>query len=508
MITSDPKTQISRLAGLFLAVFVAVLVVAAAQGQAQEAPAAKRLAYSASATAADTQGPAKQIPTFTKDVVPILQRSCQSCHRPESIAPMSLLTYEQVRPWATAIKKRVAAREMPPWFIDRNVGITKFKDDPSLSDEEIATIVKWADGGSPMGDPADMPPPVKFPDPTAWQLGTPDLIVESKPITVPAAAPDSWGDLESEAPAVTEDRWIKAVEVKPVMGYNVVHHSGAFQVFDEGLQGGTALGRTRVTMPALGDTLLTMYVVGKNGDTSPEGTGRLLKAGSRIRFNYHLHSVGVETVAKLAVGFHFYPKGYVPKYQLQTDVWGGDYEREFELPAGAANVRSDAYAMLTKPAVITQFEPHMHNRGKAMCLELIYPPETLPGETNPLRRHPKSTYSKHAIDTEMISCVDRFNFGWLRAYIYADEVAPVVPAGTILHFIMWHDNSTANKLNWDSTNWVGWGQRSIDEMNHAWMGYYYISEEDYQQRIAARRGKAADFAKAENANKVTGKPVD
>src|SRR5215813_13545502 len=130
--------------------------------------------------------------TFTKDVAPILQKSCQVCHRPGAIAPMSLLTYDDARPWARAIREKVAKREMPPWYIDRNVGITEFKDDPSLSDADIATIVKWVDGGAPMGNPADMPPPRKFSDLEQWHIGKPDHVVTMpKPYILPANGPDN-----------------------------------------------------------------------------------------------------------------------------------------------------------------------------------------------------------------------------------------------------------------------------------------------------------------------------
>src|SRR2546428_13162678 len=117
------------------------------------------LASSSWETAAQTPAAQAAAATFTKDVAPILQRSCQKCHRPDSMAPMSFLTYEDVRPWARAIKQKVAAREMPPWFIDRTVGISKFKDDPSLSDQEIETLAAWADAGAVRGNPADLPPP-------------------------------------------------------------------------------------------------------------------------------------------------------------------------------------------------------------------------------------------------------------------------------------------------------------------------------------------------------------
>ena len=271
----DQKRRMDWIAGsLFLAV-IAVPVVAGAQSQGSTPPA----------------------PTFTKDVAPILQRSCQNCHREGSIAPMSLLTYEETRPWARSIRQRVSLREMPPWFIDRNIGIRKFKDDISLTDAEIATITSWVDGGTLRGNPADMPPPVQFPDVNAWQLGTPDLVVEmAGERIVKATAPDWWGNAESEGPAVTEDRWIKATENRPIKGYKVVHHGGVSIVAD-GEEGS-----------------LSNYSAGKNGDFYPEGTGRLLPAGAKLRWGLHLHAIGTETVAKMATGFQFYPKGYVPKY--------------------------------------------------------------------------------------------------------------------------------------------------------------------------------------------------
>src|SRR6266550_3445582 len=124
------------------------------------------------------QIPAKpQVITFSKDVAPILQKSCQNCHRPGSIAPMSLLTYEDARPWARSIKQRVEARQMPPWHVDRTVGIRQFKDDPSLTDREIETLSAWAAAGAPRGNPADMPPPRQFDDADRWHIGKPDLIV-------------------------------------------------------------------------------------------------------------------------------------------------------------------------------------------------------------------------------------------------------------------------------------------------------------------------------------------
>src|SRR5262245_47928474 len=138
-------------------------------------------------------GPAKTV-TFTKDIAPILQRSCQNCHRPNSLAPMSLLTYEDARPYAASIKRRTAIRNrqgtMPPWYIEKDLGIQHYKNDISLSDEEIAKIAAWVDSGAPRGDPADMPPPKALVDGKAWSIGTPDLVVVTPSVRMKAVSPD------------------------------------------------------------------------------------------------------------------------------------------------------------------------------------------------------------------------------------------------------------------------------------------------------------------------------
>src|SRR5688572_5474491 len=143
------------------------------------------------------QTPAAEV-TFSKDIAPILQRSCQTCHRPDGVAPMSLVTYEEVRPWARAIKTRTGigprAGVMPPWYIEKNIGIQHYKDDPSLSDEEVAKIAKWADNGAPRGNPADMPPLKTWQDDSIWRIGKPDLVVKTKDVVVKANAPDWWGE--------------------------------------------------------------------------------------------------------------------------------------------------------------------------------------------------------------------------------------------------------------------------------------------------------------------------
>src|SRR6266850_166113 len=180
------------------------------------------------ALGADSTTPARPEVTFAKDVVPILQRSCQNCHRPGSVAPFSLLTYEDARPWAKSIKNRVAKREMPPWTLDKNVGIQEFKNDISLNDDEIAKVVKWVDSGAPMGNAADMPKARVFDDPRIWHIGNgkPDLIVSMpKPFKVPAVGADVTLEFLAET-GLTEDRYIKEIETKPdTKGFKVVHHA-------------------------------------------------------------------------------------------------------------------------------------------------------------------------------------------------------------------------------------------------------------------------------------------
>ena len=179
--------------------------------------AAEVLAAGMALTAGSASGQTGEV-TFAKDIAPILQRSCQHCHQPDSIAPMSLLTYEEARPWARAIKQRTALRRgrgaMPPWFIEKDIGIQRFKDDISLTEAEIAKIGKWADNGAPRGNPADLPPTKVFADNSAWQIGTPDLIITSPSVQMKPINPDYWGALAPVATGLTEDRYVAAMEIK------------------------------------------------------------------------------------------------------------------------------------------------------------------------------------------------------------------------------------------------------------------------------------------------------
>ncbi len=269
------------------------------------------------------QGASDEV-TFTRDIAPILQRSCQRCHHTDGVAPMPLIEYEQVRPYARMIMLRTGIRDqagtMPPWYIEKDIGIQHYKDDPSLSDEELAAIVAWVRAGAPEGDPEDMPPPLVWDDRAGWSAGEPDLIVVLPESTVASDAPDWWGDIESVPTELTEDRYVKSVEIreindvpsrnsegrKTVGGRYVVHHmiwSTRVLEVAEGEDASPASGRNR-------STGWPVHEVGRNPDIFDPDGGRLLRAGSSVVSNsVHLHSNGRDTKAHLEIGFRFHPVG-------------------------------------------------------------------------------------------------------------------------------------------------------------------------------------------------------
>jgi hypothetical protein len=412
---------------------------------------------------AAAQSAASNEVTFTKDVAPILYDACVVCHRAGEMGPMALTTYGEVRPWARSIKERVAARVMPPWHIDKDIGIQGFKDDRSLTDEQIATIVTWVDTGAPMGDPADLPQMPEFPNWSEWQIGDPDLVVRYPDYLVPAEGPDIFGSLYAPFD-LDEDRYISAIQTRPVdrSSRQVVHHALSFAVdqdYDDLTNDGTQDQ----------GVFLVEYASGKGAEQYPEDSGKLLLADKKARVSYHLHSIGEEVQAGIELGIVFHPKGTEPE-NVRWSKQLARHNTDLDIPAGMV-VRQDGYERLNMAARITAFQPHMHILGKYQCLELIYP-------TTP-------------ITSEVVSCAN-FDYNWHLVYNYADDVAPLVPAGTILHTISWHDNTEANRVNPDPTNWTGNGSRTIDEMGFAWIGWYDLTDEEYEQELAERQAATTD----------------
>jgi hypothetical protein len=408
-------------------------------------------------------------PTFTKDVAPIFQAKCEVCHRPESIAPMSLRTYEESRPWARSIKARVATRQMPPWHIDRTVGIQQFENDRSLTEEQIDTIVRWVDGGGPKGDPKEMPPALEWPSEQGWSYAAmfgqkePDLIVKSPPFTMPARGQDTWWKPTVDT-GLTEERWVRAIEIRPstVKGRRITHHALAF-LRQEDPEMGRAGG------PAGGAGLFMEWAVGKEGERMRPDTGKLMRPGARIQFDIHFSTAGEEITDSVELGIYFYPKGEQPKFKqvlaLFSGVTGGN--RNLDIKPNSIAVGQNFYAMRENGRV-ENFQPHMHLRGKAMLMEAILP----------------------SGQTQTLSYVNNFNFNWHNNYVYAKDAAPLLPKGTILRITSWHDNTASNPANPDSNQWVGWGDRTVDEMAHAWVNITYMSDADFKAEVEKR--KAAD----------------
>ena len=422
--------------------------------------------------------------SFTKDVAPILQRSCVTCHRPGQSAPMSLQTFDDVRPWARSIKTRVTAREMPPWHIDRNVGIQEFKNNLALSDKDIATIAAWVDSGSPQGNPADMPAQRAFASGDEWAIGKPDLIVRFPSYKVPPTGPDLFPNILAPT-GLTEDRYIRAIQTRPVDGNSrrVVHHAITTMIpgSDDPAASQVATGPD-----APGSQFIVEYASGKAPEVYPEDSGVLLKAHSLLSLGNHLHSIGEEINSQVEVGFLLYPKGVVPKY-IRYSTHHGDPTQNandsLDIPAGTI-ARVDGYTLHTKPGKIIAWQPHMHIRGKYQCLELIYP-------GNP----------SNIMQRETINCAN-WDYNWHSVYNYQDQTAPLVPAGTVIHVISWHDNSSANRNNPDPQNWIGYGDRTIDEMGFSWIGWIDLTPEEYEKeladRVAARRTPATTQQQQQN----------
>ena len=407
--------------------------------------------------------------TFTKDVAPIVQQKCESCHRADGMAPMSLATYEEARPWAKSIAARVGGRQMPPWHIDKTVGIQKFKNDRSLNDDQIETILAWVAAGAPKGDPKDMPPPRAWPDESKWQLaekyGQPDLIVKSPEYTMPPVAQDAWWR-PTVPTGLAEPRWVRAIEIRPV-GKNarkITHHALARLVQPEDLPSDLFTNDPNVA----GDGLFMEWAVGKNGDEMRPGSGRLMLPGSKITWEMHYHAVGEEVNAHTELAVWFYPKGQEPKHRevlalFNTFSGSSPGARALDIPPNQVTT-TESFVTLKENARIENFQAHMHLRGKGMSMEAIYPDGK----------------------REMLSQVTDFNFNWHNMYIYDDDVAPLLPKGTILHFLAWYDNTKNNRVNPDPDQWVGWGDRTVDEMGHAWLNITYYSDEEFKAEVAKR----------------------
>jgi hypothetical protein len=405
--------------------------------------------------------------TFHKQIEPILQRSCQGCHRPGEAAPFSLLTYQDARPWAKAIKQAVRTGKMPPWFANAAHG--KFANDPSLRQAEIDSIVAWVDQGAVAGDAKDAPPAREFP--TGWKIGEPDLIVEIPvEFQVPAEGTIDYTWMASDI-KLAEDKWIEKIEVRPGNAA-VVHHALVFtrapgSGFRRDLQPGQAQGRpevktdhahpqTETGMFAIGNRypgeveLIADYVPNGNPFVAAPGEGRLLRAGSHMLFQMHYTSNGKATTDRTRVGI-VYAKN-PPKTRVVNDAVTN---MTLRIPPGAPNHEARGVVTFKNDTAIGGFGPHMHVRGKAMRYELL---------------------RDGAEPAEMLLDVPAYDFNWQMKYQPAKWVP--VKKGDQLRITAWYDNSPNNRYNPDPTREVFWGEQSWDEMLFAFFDYKIPTESD------------------------------
>ena len=426
-------------------------------------PAAFALAFGlvASAPAAAAED---TVVTYTKDIAPILERSCVNCHRPESVAPMSLLSYEEARPWARAMKYRTGRigkpDVMPPWYIERDIGIQEYKGDISLSNEEIAKIADWADSGAPRGELVDAPAEETLAAASDWQLGEPDLILKSPSIEVAPTAPDWWGPMGEVETGLTEDRYVSAIEMREVSdfegvperdtigGLYVIHHLVVVPVGPDGV-------------PDPNDGFWPVHEVGRNPDEFHPESGKLLRAGSKILFpSAHLHSNGRHTRAHLEIGLKFHPEGYEPTRQVQLV---GPATMDLDIKPMEADQVFEAYTTLLDHTKLTVYEPHMHAAGVRMCLDTIW-----------------------ANRVETLSCAG-YNHNWVRVYTFEDHVTPLLPKGTILRIRGYFDNTPTNPNVSDPRNWSGLGHRSIDNMMINIGQAVYMNDAEFAAEVAKRK---------------------
>jgi mono/diheme cytochrome c family protein len=368
-------------------------------------------------------------PTFAKDVAPIMFKNCASCHRPGEIAPMSLMNYKEVRPWARAIREKVASRDMPPWHADPQHG--EWANDRRMSQSEIDTIVKWVDAGAKEGDPKDLPPAPKFAE--GWQIGEPDQIFYMpEEYTVPAdgSVPYIYFTVPTN---FTEDKYITALEAR-AGDLSVVHH---IVIYVREPAGGP-----RPKRQDIGTGLLGALSPGMTPFMAKPGTAKLIRAGSNLVFQMHYTPSGKVTKDRSMVGLKF---SKAPVEQVITTT--AAYDMRFAIPPHASNFEVRAVSVIDEDTEIVSFSPHMHLRGKSFTYRAIYPDGR----------------------TEVLLSVPNYDFNW-QVYYYPKKPLRV-PKGTRIEGIAHFDNSTKNALNPDPNREVRFGEQTWEEMMNGFYDY-------------------------------------
>lgn len=423
--------------------------------------------------------------TFNKDVLPILQTNCQSCHRPGEIGPMALLTYEGTRPWAKAIKNAVVARKMPPWFADPRFG--HFANDRRLSDADVAKIAAWADAGAPEGDAKDKPAPVQWMD--GWNIKPDVVFTMPKPYTVPKSGTVEYTYFAMPS-GFTKDTWVEDAEIRPG-NRAVVHHVSvyvrppgsqwvkdaprdgtAYVPAKRGPQGVSGPPDPKAPPPASGPSQnewFVGYVPGIQPQRyfAPEmHSAKLIPAGSDIVFELHYTANGKKSGEDQSkVGFVLAKEP--PKYRLLTL---GVAEFNFAIPPGDPNYEAHANATFNQPVTVIYLQPHMHLRGKDMEIKFDYPT----GESETMLNVP--------------------HYSYLWQTIYYEKNPLQVPQGTRVNVTAHWDNSANNPLNPDPGATIRWGDQSWDEMLVPFVGVLVDRDADPGKVMASNRTARANAA--------------
>jgi hypothetical protein len=427
--------------------------------------------------------------TFNREVLPILQKNCQVCHRPGEIGPASFLDYESTRPWAKAIKTAVLTRKMPPWFADPQFG--HFANDRRLSDAEIKTIVAWVDAGAPEGESKDKPAPIRWTD--GWNI-KPDVVISMpKPYRVPAKGTVLYTYFVVPS-GFTKDTWIVDAEVQP--GNRAVVHHASVHVRPPGSQWlkGAKYGEAYIpggngSEPAppapvdpnvaTNNEWLLGYVPGTQTQSYfdlDHKASKLIPAGSDIVFEMHYTANGAEATDQTKVGFVL-AKQPPEKRLLTVPV----FDDTFVIPPGDPNCEAQALATFTEPVELVYSQPHMHLRGKDMRIQLRYPT----GES------------------ETLVSVPHYDFGW--QLIYFENKPRTLPKGTQVELTAHWDNSAANKYNPDPTRAVRWGEQSWDEMIFAWVGVMVDPKTD-PGKVIVKNSVPGPSSPANSPAKAPGQP--
>lgn len=403
-------------------------------------------------------------PTFYRDILPILQQHCQVCHRTGSIAPMALESYEGTRPYAARIRDAAQEHTMPPWFAEKGIG--KFSNDPSLSESEIAALATWAEANAPAGNPGDAPPARKWSG--RWTIPEPDLVVTmAEGVKIPREGEVDYS-YEIVPTNFTGPRWVQASEILPGMPENV-HHAVVYVR----PPGSPWLRHAPLAKPFTASTLATLedqkdamwtdsdillvYAPGSTPDNWPRGMAKFIPAGSDLVFQMHYTTNGKSGADVTQVGLRFSkapPDERVLTLQLTND--------HFVIPPGAPNYRVEARGTLPNDALLLNFFPHMHLRGKQFEFNIVHKDKSI----EPLLRV-------------------NYHFHWQMSYRLAEPLA--LRAGTELQAVAWFDNSRQNLHNPDPDAAVRWGEQTSDEMM---VGFFDVAvARDFDKQRFFQRSK-------------------